>query len=517
MEQRSDADVDWKQKYKQSEETLKLLTSYCHRVVDKYEEVLKKQKENEAKFQALVQQVKDKDVQLDSVKELWQPAYQEYEVIKQKYELELECRFEAEHYATKVTKQNRNLKRMSQAILDRVDKDIVDGELEVSDLDLNKDSLAEEHLNSLNDKITELQEERCQLSAQFKQTWEDLHTERESHKNTQDKYDNVRVELKQTKEALAQHKDAFKQLTQASEQAFQEYESLRKEYEAAILCQNSAETFATELYANNAAMKRESSILLSKVANNPQLMKALHEVEELTEELEKLRAEHRKQVKDLEERISELSNKDEMIALETDNQSLLEERDSLSSRMHEVNQKYTQMEGQYADLQAHYKTLEEKYKDATKPPPAPPPPPPPPVVKKTFFRRKTKLKADVNKKLAGGGVSTNDGYSKALDEMMKRIKDGRSLNKVLKPVRKDSVPGPNSAMHQLHDVLNKMKRTRSEGDLTATVPGIDENSELAKAFRRVRKTDTENDDVFAPVHQSKSLPTVEEEKGESKL
>ncbi|KAK7089788.1 hypothetical protein V1264_024652, partial [Littorina saxatilis] len=69
------------------------------------------------KYNKLVARLKDTEEQLSKMRKLYEPVFSEYEMMKNKFKIEAECREHAEEYASKVTKQNKVLKRQSQMLM----------------------------------------------------------------------------------------------------------------------------------------------------------------------------------------------------------------------------------------------------------------------------------------------------------------------------------------------------------------------------------------------------------------
>ena len=64
------------------------------------------------------------------------PAIQEYEKLKNKYEIEKGCRYQAQSYASHMVNQNHKLKRQSMGLLSLVEK----SNISIVDLKLDEDS-----------------------------------------------------------------------------------------------------------------------------------------------------------------------------------------------------------------------------------------------------------------------------------------------------------------------------------------------------------------------------------------
>jgi hypothetical protein len=124
----------------------------------------------------------------------------------------------------------------------------------------------------------------------------------------------------------------------------------------------------------------------------------------------------------------------------------------------DLTKKLTNYEQLYATLECKYKELEEKLENALKPAPPPPPPlpPPPPTTQSKGFLGKIRRKMKGAAPNQAPGVN-QEGYNKAMDEMMKRINSGKlELRKTNNRKPSDRRPSEQSgAMQELHSVLNR--------------------------------------------------------------
>ncbi|KAK3095520.1 hypothetical protein FSP39_015595 [Pinctada imbricata] len=470
-------------------------------VVVQYESLLQQYRQMETQYNVLVNKLMDREDQLKKMKKLVEPAIREYEMMKMKYEIEVGCRTQAEKFATKISSQNKELKRQSQMLLDlrssTTPPDFSKLNLDL-DLETEKDSV-EGYNKELDEKLKKLEEELAESQIKLRAAEEDLEVEKERNERLHTKYEEKKEVLKQTRISLDQYKDAMEDLSKVSEEALREYEQLKDKYELEVKCRSGAEKYAAEIRIQNEAIKKQSTILLSSAASNPQLMMALNDIESLTTQLEEQKLKYETQIKELEEKLEEASES-EAQRLDEENNQLREEKESLESKL-------MQYETQYKDLEKQYKEIEEKLEKALRPPP-PPPPPPPPVPKSKGFL--SLMKKDKKKKpppANAGQPGVNDKFSEALDEMMQRINSGKPLSQTLRPTRRkksddtldviaeedvkdrpSETTESSSAMAELNSILSKMKRTHSESDLGSS--GQDDNkSELQKMFeKRARKT-----------------------------
>lgn len=481
---------------------LKQIKLLSRQVLKKYDELLEKYKENENQYNEVVKRLKEREAMLEDMKKLIEPAMSEHERLMVKYNIELDCRAEAENIARKMTAQNISLKRQSQALLSHLGKiDITQIPEEILEEPVEEENASyKEYTDSLNAKIKELEEQVSYYSTAYVESQQELSTERDDNKRLKQKNENLKQSIHQTENTLTQYQHAMVELSTMSESAYEEYEHLRKKYEIEAKERNEVEKNILKIKAQNEAMKKQSTILLSKVANDEQLTLALMRMEELENE----KSELARQVEDLQKEIDNLGNEERI-------EELQKEKSSLSADVEELTKKVTNYEHIYASLEKKYKELEHKLEEALRPPPPPPPPlpPPPPTTQSKGFLSRITGKNKKKKEIPRGmpGVVNQEGYSQALAEMMKRINSGQPLKKSSERrtvERRPSEGEKSGAMQELHSVLNRFKRTQNENESIDsnkspdTVEGIDPESDLAKAFQRVKGRN--------PLQKSSTLP-----------
>ncbi|KAK7458958.1 hypothetical protein BaRGS_00039042 [Batillaria attramentaria] len=436
----------WRNKCKDLEKVVKTLSSHCFQLVEKHEELLAKYKENEKQYNAVVARLKESEDQLLKMRKLYEPVYTEYEVMKNKYQIEAQCRYQAETYAQKVTVQNRDLKRKSQMVFAQHGLSLATiGDLDEEEKD---DEESKAYLKSLNDKIEELEDKNSKLTVELREVKEDFEVEKE--KKATYSYEVCNWALKEFLAGSEANTEVA--LTcfiagNASDAASRDYDRLKGSFEKELLCRDKAEKYAATLFAEKEAARRQSSMLLMNVASDKKLMEAMIEVENLTTKVEEQKALYEQQIKDLKEELQQVKEHENVESLEQENEHLLDERENLQKQL-------SQTEEQVKTLQASYDKL--------------------------------------STQLEKGGAAVNTDYNKAIDEMMKRIKEGKALKPVLRSTeRRPSCPDQDSetpsAMSELKGMLNNMKKARSVNDLSSPEPAQKEESELASVFRKIKR------------------------------
>ncbi|CAG5118507.1 unnamed protein product, partial [Candidula unifasciata] len=445
-----------------------------------------------------------------------EPVTQEYQALRDKYEMAIQCQYEAENYASKLNQKNKVLARQSQLLMSKV------GQLNIVEVNFEDDPINSdetEYHKGLDRKIKELLEEKSALTAQVKSLYEDYQIEKERSNQLKERLEACRAELKAAKSTIATQESTLQQLAKTSEAACKEYEDLQKQFELEYTGRTQVEKMANNLYAEREAARRQSAMLMKDIGNDNKLMEALIEVEDVTTKMEAMKAELENKIKALQDELKAQKESSGVDNLEREIVQLTQERDSLLQRLEEAEHSSEELRSQYSLLTNQYADLEKKYDNVTNiVPPRPPPPPPPPPISKTggFLAKITGgKKRKIQQQLALGGAEVSKDYSKAVDEMMKRIKQGNiGLRPVLKK-RTKSCPEEEEdgkAMKELQNILNKMKKARSEEDLAAMEENtLDENSELALAFKKIQRARQDKNDKPRPAPRNKLSSITDEQ------
>ncbi|KAL4231620.1 hypothetical protein ACF0H5_009200 [Mactra antiquata] len=545
-------ETDWKTKYEDTTKQLKLLKLTSEDVRKEYDEVIRKKNELEKQNEELQRKVQEQKEQIKEVESLIEPALVEYNQLENKYEIEKGCRHNAESYASQIVQQNKILKRQSMDLIGLMNKSqtpLVPSLVELGlDDDHDEDKTIEnEYQEKLNSTIKELKNEVAHLKASLLKCQTDLQAEKDNYRWASSMYKSAKAQLHHTEQNLKQHKEAMKELSSVSEAAYTEYESLKNKYELEVKRRSVFEKKIEEVAVQNNKMKRQSEVILNKLTPGDQLHKALIEIEDLTDKLNEQRLYYDAEISKLQ---SQTVAQDKVDTVETDDENLDSMKQTLESEKDELIKQIKDYEEKYAKLETVCDDLRNKLEEAKRPPPPPPPPPPPAINTSKGFLSKIikKKKIDKTATLQKSGASVNTDFNMALEEMMDNIKRGKSLRPALKPVKTGGADGSNSyrmilkskslddgiklrrsksesddgssqngesAMTELQKIMFKMKRTNSESDLLSPIETHHGESELARTFRRVRKSPSV-DSIEGDVQMRNKLSLVEEER-ESEL
>ncbi|XP_069835786.1 shootin-1 isoform X3 [Dendropsophus ebraccatus] len=458
-------------------------------------------------------------------------------------EIEKTCRESAEALASKLNKENKNLKRISMLYMAKLGPDVITEEINLDEEDPVSEgggctSLdCQQKLKELQDRVLSVQEEKKTIAIELEELRSKLVDLIEEVNAT--KKENVSL----NKEVFDQRK-LLEKYNRVSVLAVEEYEELQTDLEMEKDLRAKAESLAQEMYIEQNKLKRQSCLLLQSISPDEQLLKALDENARLTHLLEEAEIQHQLKVKELEDQLQEAKLRKEVQSLKKQLEILEEEKKDLESRLQSS-------ESMVKDLKHTVDELQKRVHKAEKaalppppppPPPLPPPPPPPPNPIRSLMsiiRKKPSVTAAaVKQESAPKEENGNDLKRQAVEEMMDRIKKGVHLRPVQQTVRvkpqvtppEQGQPAPapappahahveeakvvlqadksNSAVQELRGILDSMGSTHSRKRLGALTAASTE-SELERILRR-RKVTTEQDASAGTLSalESKSMPVL---------
>ncbi|XP_043568763.1 shootin-1 isoform X2 [Chiloscyllium plagiosum] len=423
-------------------------------------------------------------------KQVSQLVIEEVSTIQNHLDIEKSCRENAEVFASKLEKDNKSLKRISNLYLAKLGKETTsldlsldeDLAIDVTNATLDKDARCssvdcQHQIQELRNELISTLEEKKQLSFQLenlKGHWEDLtdKLQKEEQRNI-----DLAAEIDKQNQLLAKY-------NKVSILALEEYEDLEKSLDLEKDLRKEAETFAHEMLLEQKKFKRQSQILIQKMVPNEQLMKALDDLAIVTETIEEERILHEKKLKEMQEQLDDCTLKKELNSLMKQLELLKEDKEELEIKC----QNYSQ---QVKDLKHTIDELQKQIQQAEKSTPSLPPPPPMPSPSSSPLKNLMKIicKGQKTSNLSGvgkalpeeAGKPLEDLKKQAVDEMMERIKKGVLLRKVDHTNRtrlNKNEPPEENALQELRGMLKSSK----VGTLT-TITQVNEENELERVLQ----------------------------------
>ncbi|XP_044306315.1 shootin-1 isoform X1 [Varanus komodoensis] len=427
---------------------------------------------------------------------------EEVSCIQNHLEIEKTCRESAEALATKLSKENKTLKRISMLYMAKLGPDIITEEINIDDEDTSTDTevspgacdsvQCQQVIKDLRDQIISLQEEKKTIAIELE--------------NLRSKFVEEILEVNKVKKENAiltaevnKRQKVLEKCNRMSVLAVEEYEELQVNFELEKNLRKRAESFAQEMFIEQNKLKRQSQLLLQNSTPDEQLLKALDENAKLNQILDEERLQHKQRVEELEARLA-----DEVLHKEI--KSLKQQVELLEEDKKELEEKYQSAEEQAKNLKQSVDELQKRIHQSENPVPPPPPPPPlpPPPPNPirslmSMIRKKSHPNSSLTKKekvsLQESGEVT-DLKRQAVEEMMDRIKKGVHL----RPVNQ-------SNRSKTKETLNTSVSSRSLKSLDT----YSNETELERILR-LRKVTTDQDSStptgILATSESKSMPVL---------
>lgn len=471
--------------------------------------------EGQMQCEVLEKQRDDANQKLSELEEVSGQLLKEMNVLEIQFQIERSCRESAEALAVKVTRENKVLKRRSQMLLPLI------SELpENLALDLSKDpseALFDEDESAgadggdvcdagpLDDpllqsqaKITELQAsvdglltEKLRLESQVELLTKEQTTLQEQ----------LAVES-QEKEAILRRMNrqskTMNKIKRVSELVTEEFTEMSQRLELEQGLRQHAEVWAVQMLE---VQKRNATPAQSH-ETNAQLQQALRQISQICEALSDIQRYYQVQANQSSPNAEEVALRCELQVLKEKLKTSENEKSTLEIQLTEASSKVTQLQQEvkhFADSQTLVVSRdepEEEKHDAGVPPPPPPPPLPPPAapVVDTLEVLKQRRKEVAAKSNRNNGTPIEDMKSKAVDEMMERIRKGVILRPTIPVLDDDSAwkdqrsDNRKSAIVELKGVLNnlKLKPHRRVSSRRGLGRNVGENELLSVLQRRRR-------------------------------
>uniref|UniRef100_A0A8C5REL1 Shootin-1 n=1 Tax=Laticauda laticaudata TaxID=8630 RepID=A0A8C5REL1_LATLA len=434
-------------------------------------------------------------------------------------EIEKTCRESAEALATKLSKENKTLKRISMLYMAKLGPDIITEEINIDDGESCTDTEGspgacdsmecQQVIKDLQDQIISLQEEKKTAVIELE--------------NLKSTFVEGIAEINKLKEQNAvlasevhNHHKVLEKCNQMSVLAVEEYEELQVNFELEKNLRKKAETFAQEMFIEQNKLKRQSQLLQQNSTPDEQLSKALDENGKLTQMLEEERLQHQQKIKELEEQLC-----NEVVHKEI--KSLKQQLELLEEEKKELEEKYQSAEEQIKNLKHSVDELEKRVHQSENPVPPPPPPLPPPLppppnpIKSlmSMIRKKSHPNSNLTKKEKASSQQQSgevtDLKRQAVEEMMDRIKKGvhlRPVNQINRFRAKPEVarPGEN-AVTELKGILETLNTSASPRSLKS-LDTYSNETELERILRLRKVTTDSNPTGTLATSESKSMPVL---------
>ncbi|KAI1888370.1 hypothetical protein AGOR_G00184400 [Albula goreensis] len=450
--------------------------------------------EEDIECQILEKERDEANQKLSEIEEVSTQLLKEINALEMQFQIERACRESAEAFAMKMTKENKVLKRKSQALMplipelpenfDALNLNLEDDPESEKDTDSSAESILQwqAQIKDLQSSLDQLIGEKMQLSNQV-----------EALKREQAELKEQLLEETEEKEALLRKLNkqnrTMNKVKRVSQLVSQEFNDITQRLQLEQGLRQHAEAFAHQMLLKQRESQRQSVMLLQSTEKTPQLQQALQQVAHISNTLEEIRLQQQNQVLQAQSSLEGMEVLSELHSVRAQLEASETQRTEMETQLSNAQHTISQLHQEVKDLQDRLKLMAEVPPTQKDPPqeesatPAPPPPPPPPLpppptspaaVDPLEALKKRKKMGTANTKPSQDQPNSQNMKARAVEEMMERIKKGIVLRPTQRPVQVGSEDDSawkdqksdkrKSAVLELQGMLDSMKQpTRRRG------------------------------------------------------
>ncbi|XP_015121166.1 shootin-1 [Diachasma alloeum] len=488
-------EVNWKFKFEDSEKKRKMLIQKSDAVTKENTDLDKKYRQLLRDNSVLQTQLRTKDEELHKLRSVSERLCKEYEQQKRQYDVETGALHKAMQQASQWYKQNRQLKRQSLVLTQRILEsrpDALADDLCLSDeIDANEIDDAEE----LRQTITELSAEVARLQTE-------LNSARLQEFEAQEQAALSNARLEEEREMRDKSEEVIKQLTihkenmeRVSRMVADEVQALKAQCDREREHAKMIKIEADRVQKERNVLAHQSALLMAEVSDdsNGRLLAVLQEVETLKRDLEEEKQAHLEQMQLLQDKLEEKESNVEFEIVEEKLKLSEVEMNMVLERAERAEREVERLEGVVAKLEEMLGEMQSK--SAPPPPPAPPLPPPPPPLPPAHNASRATVKL-LTRERAEGGSNRNSaicdmesllGIAKkpaavpqqpAIDDIINQIKGGKFTLKQTDKQRdeerrrKREMESAPAAVSEMLNILGTMRRRAKPVRQSLTYPDV---------------------------------------------
>nr|CAD7198307.1 unnamed protein product [Timema douglasi] len=398
-------------------------------------------------YNTVLKQLNDKQNKLDQLRKVSEAMYKEYDLLKNKYDVDQIVMQGAMDSASQWYKQNRELKRRSVALTQKFLQvspsgmvDLVDGCPDSSDGD---------ELDSLRNTIKDMSEEVARLQAELNVA---RLQEFEAQEHTLSLTSELEEErrLRQAAESELEELRTMKQnLSRVSRLVAVEMSSLREQCQQEKDTALRMKTQADKAQKERNVLAHQSSLFMSEIVGDDKLLRVVSEVESLKNTLEEERQKYAMELLELQEKLEEREGEVEL--------ELLEEKLKLAeSELQCALKRAERAESQTCQLSSKIDQLNQALESKSVPVPPPPPPLPPPPFQSAICNPVLEMAniLGIPRKPINLATTAPGG---AIDDIINQIKGGKFTLKRSKK-QHEKKEEPPAAVQEMLTIIGTLKR-----------------------------------------------------------
>ncbi|CAL7946329.1 unnamed protein product [Xylocopa violacea] len=423
----------WKSKYEESEKRRKLLLQKSEAASKEHADLERKYQQLQRQNSSLQSQVQEKEQKLHKLRTVSEAVCKEYEQLKHQYDVETGAMHKAMQQASQWYRQNRELKRRSQVMAQKLLQSNPEGSL---DLELSDEVDSNfEDLDQLRETVKELSKEIARLQTE-------LHSARLQEFEAQEQVTHLTTQLEEERtlrqkceEKVNEMKVQKENMERVTKMVADEVQALKAQCDCERENAKIMKIEAERVQKERNVLAHQSALLMAEVGDDPngRLLTVLQEVESLKRLLEEEQQNHASHIQMLEEKLEEKESNVEFEIVEEKLKLAESELEVVTQRAERAEKSLETLEGVVQTLKGKISELEEKL---SRPPPPPlPPPPPPPMLNnggqaiKLLTREKMNSErnavADMENMLGIAKKTATVTQQPAIDDIINQIKGGR--------------------------------------------------------------------------------------------
>nr|XP_015199324.1 PREDICTED: shootin-1-like isoform X1 [Lepisosteus oculatus] len=481
--------------------------------------------EEEIQCEELLLERDEEEQNLSELEHVSLQLLQEISALEVQFEIERSCRETAEDFAAKISKENKILKRQSQALLPLIPE--IPEDLESVALSPDPDTdpdPATESLLHCQAQIRELQGSLASLLGDKNHLSAQVEALQREQARLREQLAAEREEKESLLKRLNKQSKTLHRLSRVSQLVSQEHSELSQRLEVEQDLRQHAEVFAHQMLVKNKEASRQSLLLLQSPEPTPQLLQVQNQLAQITTILEELRLQHCSKVTGTQAALEESSLLNELQGVKAQLEVCEEEKRNMESQVHEAQRTVAELREAVNQLQEKLKQVEssppetdqsQEAPQAPAPPPPPPPPLPPPVptaVVSPLEALRNRRRNQQHNPPSNTQQPLLDVKTQAVNEMMERIKNGivlRSISKSHKVVGEEDSAWKDqmsekrkSVVNELQGILGSIQRSKLKRiSRRACSRKVGEQELLAVLQRRRRVMGEESDFTPQPKQQ----------------
>ncbi|XP_072752319.1 uncharacterized protein [Anoplolepis gracilipes] len=461
----------WKNKYEDSEKRRKVLLQKNEAVSKDHIDLEKKYQQLQRENSTLQSQVQEKEHKLLKLRTVSEAVCKEYEQLKHQYDVETNAMHKAMQQASQWYRQNRELKRRSQIIAQKLLHNNPEQSL---DCDLS------DEVDTSFEDLDELRQTVKDLSGEIARLQTELHSARLQEFEAQEQVTQLTTQLEEERvlrqkgeEKINEMKVHKGNMERVSKMVTEEVQALKTQYDRERENAKILKIEAEKVQKERNVLAHQSALLMAEVGDDPngRLLAVLQEVESLKRLLEEERQNHVSQVQMLQEKLEEKESNVEFEIVEEKLKLAESELEVVLQRAERAEKATEELENVVQCLKQKVSELEEKVSKPP-PPPLPPPPPPLPMTAQSSIKLLTREKMILERSAVSDmenmlGITPKKTptvtQQPAIDDIINQIKGGRFTLKHTDKQREEErkrrqAENTSPAVSEMLNILGTMRR-----------------------------------------------------------